>query len=263
MTPNIVHGHFCWSLFNKCPLFQYTLLKTDSHHCHCSILCRNLWHKIKWYLALYVCSGKRGILSYSKLMLNIQTRMEPDPNNMLNVIRLVYLISLIVICLTPNVDIGEGYCQTRFTAQKHTFFFCNTLRHHLNYKTVFLLKFSFQTICQAKSGANRNLPPPMLIERSRWRYRLLSLIPGKTLNWFSLTGDHRTIGSIPTQKLNPTPTLASPDVIFHALVKLVTFNSDNDQDVLRRHQGPAEGCMPSNNRPAHSLLTTANSFIIQ
>ena len=86
------------------------------------------------------------------------------------------------------------------------FFFCNTLRDHLNYKTVFLLKYSFQTICQAKSGANRNLPPPMLIERSRWHYRLLSLIPGKTLNWFSLTGDHRTIGSIPTQKLNPTPT---------------------------------------------------------
>ena len=223
----------------------------------CDTKLNDIWHFMSARASVASCH----IQNWCRI--SVQTRMEPDPNNMLNVIRPVYLISLIVICLTPNVDIGEGYCQTRFTAQKHTFFFCNTLRHHLNYKTVFLLKFSFQTICQAKSGANRNLPPPMLIERSRWRYRLISLIPGKTLNWFSLTGDHRTIGSIPTQKLNPTPTLASPDVIFHALVKLVTFNSDNDQDVLRRHQGPAEGCMPSNNRPAHSLLTTANSFIIQ
>ena len=55
----------------------------------------------------------RGILSYSKLMmLNIYSQC----------IAPVYLISLIVMCLAPNVDTGDPHCQIKFATQKHTFF---------------------------------------------------------------------------------------------------------------------------------------------
>ena len=34
----------------------------------------------------------------------------------------VYLISLIVMCLAPNVDTGDPHCQIKFATQKQTFY---------------------------------------------------------------------------------------------------------------------------------------------